>query len=91
MNIINFCYELGRFKIGVYGIDFLAQVSLKWLQEVLQFLVFLLESELAYVMLTYAHVSITGFLDVFLLPPSNSLVAVGKINVNSCFLKQNFP
>lgn len=87
MNIINFCYELGRFKIGVYGIDFLAQVSLKWLQEVLQ----ILESELAYVMLTYAHVSITGFLDVFLLPPSNSLMAVGKINVNSCFLKQNFP
>lgn len=87
MNIINFCYELGRFKIGVYGIDFLAQVSLKWLQEVLQ----ILESELAYVMLTYAHVSITGFLDVFLLPPSNSLMAVRKINVNSCFLKQNFP
>lgn len=87
MNIINFCYELGRFKIGVYGTDFLAQVSLKWLQEVLQ----ILESELAYVMLTYALVSITGFLDVFLLPPSNSLMAVGKINVNSCFLKQNFP
>lgn len=87
MNIINFGYELGRFKIGVYGTDFLAQVSLKWLQEVLQ----ILESELAYVMLTYAHVSITGFLDVFLLPPSNSLMAVGKINVNSCFLKQNFP
>lgn len=87
MNIINFFYELGRFKIGVYGTDFLAQVSLKWLQEVLQ----ILESELAYVMLTYAHVSITGFLDVFLLPPSNSLMAVGKINVNSCFLKQNFP
>lgn len=78
---------MSRFKIGVYGTDFLAQVSLKWLQEVLQ----ILESELAYVMLTYAHVSITGFLDVFLLPPSNSLMAVGKINVNSCFLKQNFP